>query len=410
MMTMLSVMDTLEQTNSTKEKERLLRENQSADLKEYLNIALNPYRVYYVSKFPTKKVGEAEAVAIAGKGFTNFKNLVKKLECREISGHTALNTIVDAFRNYSAKERKWYEKALTKKAIGVGAKIVNKALGNVVPEFEVMLADNKQPDINKIKYPMLVQAKLDGFRAVYIPNIGLMGRNGKKIRNERLADHFSDLYRTLDYVFDGELYSHDRNFNELASVLNSEDKEIPADVRYHVYDGMGLQCWDEKKCQVGYSKRLDVLRNRVSNFKYATIVPVLKAENTDKVKQVYSFFLNAGYEGIMLKDPDGLYQWKRVRLSSQTMLKLKPSVTHDLEVTGFVEGEGKLAGSLGKLLVDFQGKEVGVGTGFTESQREVIWKHKDDTVGRIVEVKAMEVTPDGSLRHPVFVRFREDKE
>ena len=86
----------------------------------------------------------------------------------------------------------------------------------------------------------------------------------------------------------------------------------------------------------------------------------------------------------------------------------------DLEIVGFEEGEGRLAGKLGAVLVRYKnGNVVKVGSGFSDELREMIWDHQDETLGKIIEVQYFEETKnaDGgeSLRFPIFKDFRSDK-
>ena len=82
-----------------------------------------------------------------------------------------------------------------------------------------------------------------------------------------------------------------------------------------------------------------------------------------------------------------------------------------LEVTGYYEGKDKFTGMLGGIIVDFNGVEVRVGGGYTEQQRKDLWEIRDQLLGRIAEVKYMELTNSNppSLRHPIFLRFRDYK-
>jgi ATP-dependent DNA ligase len=53
-------------------------------------------------------------------------------------------------------------------------------------------------------------------------------------------------------------------------------------------------------------------------------------------------------------------------------------------------------------------QEVGFASGMTDAERDDIWKHRDEYLGRVVDISAQEVTKDGRLRHPRFLRFRDD--
>jgi ATP-dependent DNA ligase len=112
----------------------------------------------------------------------------------------------------------------------------------------------------------------------------------------------------------------------------------------------------------------------------------------------------------MLKAPDGLYRWKRVSIRSGEMLKVKPYKTEDLEVTGIYDGEGKYTGMAGGVVVNFNGVAVRCGSGFDDATREAMAKAPNDYIGKVAEIRYLEVTEDGSLRHPSFLRWREEKD
>jgi DNA ligase-1 len=90
-------------------------------------------------------------------------------------------------------------------------------------------------------------------------------------------------------------------------------------------------------------------------------------------------------------------------------MKLKEFHDVDLPIEGLIEGTGKHTGKLGSVRVVFNGVEVQVGSGFSDELRESIWASPNDFMGRIIEIRYQEVTPDGSLRFPTFVCFRNDR-
>ena len=61
-------------------------------------------------------------------------------------------------------------------------------------------------------------------------------------------------------------------------------------------------------------------------------------------------------------------------------------------------------------MVVYNGVQVQVGSGFSDELRDTIWADPDAFIGRIIEVRYQEVTPDGSLRIPTFVCFRNDRD
>lgn len=127
-------------------------------------------------------------------------------------------------------------------------------------------------------------------------------------------------------------------------------------------------------------------------------------------KEINQRAIDGGYEGIMIKDPAGIYECKR----SVAWLKQKPYIEVSLAVVGVEEGTGKNVGRLGALIVEGtdDGKLIrtNVGSGLTDNDRIVYWDNADSIIGNIVEVRADAVTQnqDGSysLRFPRFKGFR----
>jgi DNA ligase-1 len=129
-----------------------------------------------------------------------------------------------------------------------------------------------------------------------------------------------------------------------------------------------------------------------------------------RFRQINQEAIAGGYEGIMIKDPEAVYECKR----TVNWLKLKPFIEVSLEVTDVEEGTGRNQGRLGALVCtgvdDGRQITVNVGSGFTDSDRSEFWSNRSALIGQIVEVRADAVTQnqDGSysLRFPRFLHFR----
>jgi DNA ligase-1 len=129
-------------------------------------------------------------------------------------------------------------------------------------------------------------------------------------------------------------------------------------------------------------------------------------------KQFNKDCIEQGYEGIMIKDPDAVYECKR----STSWLKQKPFIEVSLSVTSVEEGTGRNEGKLGALICEGEddGKsiKVNVGSGFTDDQRAEYWTDKEALLGQIIEIRADAATRSQdsediySLRFPRFLRFR----
>jgi DNA ligase-1 len=109
-----------------------------------------------------------------------------------------------------------------------------------------------------------------------------------------------------------------------------------------------------------------------------------------------------GYDGLILRDPSGT--WTRGRGTTGEIVKIKRVLSYDLRVleVNTVAGE-KTGRPVHKLVVDFNGKRLGVGSGVPHKLAEV------PTVDQIVEIEAMDLSSEGLLREPRFKGIRFDK-
>ena len=275
-------------------------------------------------------------------------------------------------------------------------------------EFKLMESPQKMADLTRVEYPCYVQPKLDGYRAVYLPGEGLVSKTGKAFRNVNLAAYFENLYKTTNYVFDGELYIHG-DFDAVAAV-RSDNNSIPIGLTYYVYDVLNTSEWYGRKCNKIYKERIQDIRGLVPliDKKEKKFVGISNdyAENPKQVVDLYKDYLTKGYEGIIIRDVNSEYVWKRTTNRSGEVLRLKPFKSMDLIVIDMIHGKGKFEGTLGSLVVNFKGNRVNIGTGFTTEQRKEIWE--SDPLGKLIEIRYFDETGQ-SLLQPRFLRFRNDK-
>ena len=106
-----------------------------------------------------------------------------------------------------------------------------------------------------------------------------------------------------------------------------------------------------------------------------------------------------GIEGYVLKTA----QW-----DLGSWIKVKPTRTFDLVVTSIVKGTSRNEGRTGSLCVSTrEGVEVGKAGGLSDELRAT---NPDDLIGRVVEIRAQDVTKDGRLKFARLIRFRDDKD
>lgn len=118
----------------------------------------------------------------------------------------------------------------------------------------------------------------------------------------------------------------------------------------------------------------------------------------DTVEQLMAD-LPFGAEGYVLKDGNML-NW----------YKLKPVLTVDLIVEDYTDGDGKYYGQIGSIICrTVEGCEVATVSGMDDETRANISKDPRKHIGRVVEVHYQGVGTRGRLRHPRFIRWRDDK-
>jgi len=211
------------------------------------------------------------------------------------------------------------------------------------------------------------------------------------------------------------------SFQDLMKQVHRKDNAQTDDAKFFVFDMIPLKDFLKGKYEVSQQKRADLLAQmleRAYNNNMLENVEQIEYEEVDldteegqvTFANINRAALEQGLEGIMVKDPDAIYECKR----SHAWLKMKPFIELTLTIVGAEEGTGKNLGKLGAFV--FEGVEdgklirVNVGGGYSDKQREDYWKYKDNAMGLLGEVRADAITQnqDGSysLRFPRFKTFR----
>lgn len=278
-------------------------------------------------------------------------------------------------------------------------------------------------DINSLRYPLLVTPKIDGIRCLLINGVAL-SRTFKPIPNRYVQEYLSSCYR--DYVIhdvDGELIVG-KNFQETSSGIMSEDGE--PDFQYLIFDWFG-------HTEMEYWKRVAMLSHPCKPARIEFLLPA--KVNTPKELADYTTTLVAsGYEGAMLRNPDGPYKCGRSTLREGYLMKLKPFSDSEAFVIGFIEkmhNAGRLKednfglakrshrkddmmpeDTLGALIVrdEHTGVEFNIGTGFDDRMRKEIWSNQHKYLGQRLTYKYQKHGMKDKPRSPVFLRWRTNNE
>jgi ATP-dependent DNA ligase len=307
---------------------------------------------------------------------------------------------------------KWLIRVLDRHLnFGISIKSINSVWDGLVSTFECQLAEKFEPElVADIEY-IAIEPKLDGTRIIAIVrggNTTLYTRNGKIITNfdSTIANELALLCGDRNMVFDGELMSSD--FSATMGQLFRKQNNNIKDTFYHAFDVMTYNEWVQRDCKLTCQQSHELLEDLAIDINCKFVKTVERhIIRPSQITEFHKKFRDQGYEGSMIKLLDEHYMWKR----DTNVMKLKDWYDFDLTIDSFVEGTGRYLGHLGSFVVKYEGKSVKVERGLlTKEQAKEVWENRSHYRGKYIEVQAQEVTKDGSLRFPKFIRFRPDKD
>ena len=266
----------------------------------------------------------------------------------------------------------------------------------------------------------LFEQKLDGFRFLAFVEDGeatLLTRN--RIRHRHPAIEALLVAQDLDdFILDGEVVWGNRRTGAPRAAGDEE-------AEYAVFDVLRLQGHDVTPLPLYERKRL--LRE---HFEWNHPLVLVEELPEDGVA-AYERACREGWEGVMAKRRDSVYEHKR----SRAWLKMKCDSSQEFVVGGFTDPSGARIG-FGALLIGYYDEDDLVfagklGTGFNtqllrDLHAQLLAAELPDppfTRGTglpkkgahwvrpeiVVDVGFMEWTAEGKLRHPKLIRVRDDK-
>ena len=276
-------------------------------------------------------------------------------------------------------------------------------------------------DLKKLKYPLYASPKLDGVRGL-VHNGVLRSRSWKEFPNEHTQEKFS--LKVLN-GFDGELILGEPTDPSVYRLTNSalQRESGKPKVWFYVFD-----IFDSK---LPFEKRLEDLFVRKVGMKDVVAVEQIIINNETELDAYEETKLNEGYEGVILRNPNGLYKHGRATSNSQELLKLKRFEDSEAEIVSVFEemhngneakkdafgrtersshkanlvGKGRLGGFTVRDI--HTGVVFDIGSGFTAEEREQLWAIRDRLPGKIIKYKFFAVGVKDKPRHPVYLGPRE---
>jgi ATP-dependent DNA ligase len=275
----------------------------------------------------------------------------------------------------------------------------------------------------------MVEEKLDGCRYLFhnhgdhfhLTSRRISTKTGLYVDKAANFPHLLELTKAClpGTVIDGELITSNRKAYDTVSISGS----LPERAIW-MQEQMGwakFVAFDLPLLDSHLQTRKDVLWGifNETTLSHCKLVPSHHDWRDEGRRKFLDQILEGGGEGVILKNLRSNYGDPRA------WVKVKPVETYDVYIVGYIPAEewsrkadGRISrtkysekGWIGAIAFSFEkeGAVVGCCSGMDEETREYLSSHQDENLGRMIEVYAQEKLPSGALRHPRFIRFRDDK-
>jgi DNA ligase 1 len=271
-------------------------------------------------------------------------------------------------------------------------------------------------DPKKAKFPYIATPKIDGIRFLMVEGVAV-SRTFKPIRNK----HIQELLHHLPDGIDGELTCGDTFQSSTSGIMRIEGEP---NFKAWIFDYVD----PDPVTILPFDLRMLNMPPLNVSFDYE----ILSGTNVNSMEEIDTYesaCLEFGYEGIMLRDPNGTYKFGRSTARDNILLKVKRFLDDEAEVIGIEEkmsnqnvaekdnfGRTKRSSCLdgmvpmetaGALKVrNKDGQEFSIGSGLNDEMRDEIWANKKYYIGKMVKYKYFPQGVKDLPRHPVFLGFR----
>lgn len=412
-----------------------LNANKNELLKEVLDYTYNPDKMYKIDecKLALVTIKKGLIKRKLNPNFTvedwhKFTEILDELSEKRAADLNDVRRLKYFITGYSSLDAQGLMSMVVAKDLRLNLGI--KKLQTIWPDFcnkpEVQLAENYKGEIFTNG---LYSRKFDGKR-MYIMDGVAYSRSNKPCKIAPIQHILQQLplyMRTT--VLDGEiLYFDDKgneDFQKGISLTSSDERTLDCNNLYYViFDAMESAKFKDKEWELPFSEEYkmicELLEAKDSDkFGYSvldTLAPNILIARQDSQRDKLQSLCNLNkWEGLMYRNADAPYEFKRTR----NLLKIKSMQDGEFMPAGLSEGTGKNKDRLGALNIKFKGNIVGVGSGFKDEDREIIWANSKIFLNEkfiqdfSVKVQYFEETTDAdgnpSLRFPVFLCFRHNE-
>lgn len=276
------------------------------------------------------------------------------------------------------------------------------ANGNMKPMLAISFNEKR------IKFPCLVQPKLDGVRCLaFLENgeVQLLSRKGKPYNIPHLKEFLSKHKEMLP--LDGELYNHrELTFQEIVSAVKRHS-EITPKIRYAVYDKPIADAKNSKRW-------LNVTNDYMGLGKDAPtyVVDYKMCSSLEDILAYHKKCVADGYEGVIIRNLDGLYEFG---FRSNNLIKYKEFNDAEFQLADVIEATGRDSGTAIFVLYlpGHEGEEVTDKNTFKakpQGSRELrsdYFENAKKLIGKLVTIQYQGLSDEGVPRFPSAISIRD---
>jgi DNA ligase-1 len=417
------LVDELNETTSSNDKKDILKKGADKEIQSLFKL------IYGNIDFGITSDGLKKGAKVADVSHRDndddIESIMKKLHARKYTGYDAVAFV----NNYISRHEKYrdliYNIIDKNLKCRIDTSLINKVFPNLIPEFEVALANDyfKRKDVNFDKDVWYASHKLDGCRNLTIIDedgvVTCFSRNGKEFKTLDVLKKHIEKLGLKSIVLDGEICivneKDEEDFQSVMKQITRKDFTIEKP-RYKIFDMLTLEEFYAKSSERILSERIKTLKATIMPDKILDVLEQTEIKDKDHFEQLFGLAIEKLWEGLIVRKNVG-YEGKR----SNNMLKCKKFSDAEYKVVGVENGKirniinGKEVEEmmLSKVIISHKGNDVGVGSGFSIDQRKEFYKNPKLIVGKTITVKFFEETKneDGkySLRFPVLKILHGDK-
>lgn len=294
--------------------------------------------------------------------------------------------------------------------------------------FRPMLAASEIPTVDQLRFPLMASFKLDGMRCTAHNGVA-MSRTMIPFPNRFVQEYFKEHALHLN-GFDGELivgkpYGEDTMYR-CTSGINSQGGE--PDFTWWVFDRFTMDGYTAQARSKQVEAAIEIMADmglRVRSLQQHWVTCI------EELQDLYEQAIEYGYEGLILKNPNGLYKNGRASIKSGELLKWKIFIHRECRIIAVVQGQKNLnedkrsntgyakrsTAKAGKVLVEEVGSflvqclETGVtfncGPGvLTDPQLADLWKRRIEITDAVFTYKSQKSGVKDKPRFPGFHAWR----